>query len=336
LAESWDASADLSGWWMSEKLDGVRAYWDGKQFLSRLGNRYHAPDWFVAGLPDQPLDGELWIARKAFQRTVAVVRRQDQSKHWQEVQFLVFDAPALPAPFEQRLAFLADTFRRQPHAHALPHPHERCRDLGHLRDELARIEALGGEGLMLRQPGSHYEAGRSSTLLKVKTFRDAEATVIGHQPGAGKHKGRLGALLVCLADGTEFAVGTGFSDRERESPPAIGSTVTFRYQELTDAGVPRFPSFVGVRVDAPAATPSARPKATMSAPPAARRYFEFTDASSSKFWEVSVAGREVTTRWGRIGAAGQSKSKRFADADKAQAESDKLIAEKTAKGYTEQ
>ena len=104
---------------------------------------------------------------------------------------------------------------------------------------------------MLRQPGSLYEVGRSSTLLKVKTFHDAEAIVIGHQGGAGKHKGRLGALAVKLADGTEFAVGTGFSDEQRDNPPPVGSTITFRYQELSDAGVPRFPSFVGVRVDAP-------------------------------------------------------------------------------------
>src|SRR5580765_3914457 len=102
---------------------------------------------------------------------------------------------------------------------------------------------------MLRQPGSKYHAGRSSTLLKVKSFKDAEAIVIGHQAGAGRHKGRLGALLVRLADGTEFAIGTGFSDRQRENPPAIGATVTFRYQELSDGGVPRFPSFAGVKLD---------------------------------------------------------------------------------------
>ncbi len=114
------------------------------------------------------------------------------------------------------------------------------------------MEALGGEGLMLRQPGSMYVAGRSSTLLKIKSFRDAEAMVIGHQAGEGKHKGRLGALLVRLADGTEFAIGTGLSDRERANPPAVGATVTFRYQELSDGGVPRFPSYVGVRIDATA------------------------------------------------------------------------------------
>jgi DNA ligase-1 len=105
---------------------------------------------------------------------------------------------------------------------------------------------------MLRQPGSKYVVGRSTTLLKVKTFHDAEATVTGYQAGAGRHKGRMGALLVRLPDGTEFAIGTGFSDREREAPPAVGTSVTFRYQELSEAGVPRFPSWVGVRLDAPA------------------------------------------------------------------------------------
>jgi DNA ligase-1 len=108
LAERWDNAQDLSGWWMSEKLDGVRAYWDGRSLISRLGNRFHAPDWFLAGLPEVPLDGELWIGRKAFQRTVGVVRRQDKSDHWKEVVFVVFDAPAVAGPFEERLAFVHD------------------------------------------------------------------------------------------------------------------------------------------------------------------------------------------------------------------------------------
>ena len=346
LAETWDTAADLSGWWMSEKLDGVRAYWDGKQFLSRHGNLFHAPDWFVEGLPDVPLDGELWIARKAFQRTVGIVRRQDKTDLWKECQVPGLRRPGVKDRFEERIEFVTETFARKEHLYAAVHAHERCRSIDHLREELARVEALGGEGLMLRQPGSTYEVGRSSTLLKVKTFHDAEATVIGHQGGAGKHKGRLGALLVRLADGTEFSVGTGFSDNQREAPPAIGSTITFRYQELSDAGVPRFPSFVGVRIDAKPAPPvaiippvqgKARIVVSTSPSPASKgkRYFEFVEGTSSKFWEVSVSGNDVTTRWGRIGTDGQSKTKTFADATKAQAEADKLIEEKTEKGYVE-
>jgi DNA ligase-1 len=346
LAESWDNAADLSDWWMSEKLDGVRAYWDGKQFLSRQGNIYHAPDWFIEGLPAVPLDGELWIDRKKFQRTVSIVRRQDKSDLWNEVRFLVFDAPAATGGFEERLAFLKDALAKGAAKFARQHPHERCKSLDALRAELTRIETLGGEGLMLRQPESKYVAGRSATLLKVKTFHDAEAVIVGHQAGAGRHKGRMGALLVRLPDGTDFAIGTGFSDRERENPPAVGAAVTFRYQELSDAGVPRFPSWVGVRHDVavtgakpvPARKPLASTSVTFlsSAEPATKpRYFEFVEGNSSKFWEVSQAGNTMTTRWGRIGSAGQSKAKTFADEQAAAKAIIDLIEEKTGEGYIE-
>jgi DNA ligase 1 len=250
LAERWQTDIDLTGWWMSEKLDGVRAFWNGKQFLSRQGNRFHPPDWFTAGLPNVPLDGELWLARKAFQRTVSIVRRHDGTDLWREIAYVVFDAPQVAAPFEERLALLDATFSEHRPSCARLLPQERCRGADHLMSELARIESLGGEGLMLRQPGSLYQAGRSSTLLKVKTFHDAEARVVAHEPGQGRHKGRLGALVVELADGVRFAVGTGLTDAQRASPPPVGSTITFRYQELSDRGVPRFPSFVRVRPDA--------------------------------------------------------------------------------------
>src|SRR5438067_1209124 len=170
---------------MSEKLDGVRAYWDGAQFLSRQGNRYLAPDWFVAGLPPTPLDGELWIARKAFNRTSGIVRSDAKAAGWKEVRFVVFDAPAHGGVFEERLTFFHDYLSQEKPPHAAAHAHEQCRGLDHLREELARVEALGGEGLMMRQPKSLYVAGRSATLLKVKTFHDAEARVVEHQPGAG-------------------------------------------------------------------------------------------------------------------------------------------------------
>jgi DNA ligase-1 len=261
LAERWDNAQDLAGWWLSEKLDGVRAYWDGQSLISRLGNRFHAPDWFVEGLPEMPLDGELWIGRKAFQRTVGIVRRQDKTDLWQQVRYVAFDAPGLDELFESRLAALHAHIERHRPPYLIAHEHAVCNGLDHLRAELARIEALGGEGLMLRQPRSRYEVGRSVTLLKVKTFRDAEARVLDHLKGAGRHKGRLGALLVELADGTRFSVGTGFSDAERGAPPPVGSVITFRYQELSDTGVPRFPSYVGIRSDAPWPTTSS-PTAT--------------------------------------------------------------------------
>lgn len=242
-------AVDPSGWWLSEKLDGVRAWWDGKQFVSRLGNPYFAPDWFVAGLPDFPLDGELWLGRKQFQRCVSIVRRQDRNAQWEEIRYLVFDAPGIDAPFERRQAECLAWFERTAPKYAAFHPHEACRDKAHLDEELARVEALGGEGLMLRQPASAYIAGRSTSLLKVKSFLDTEARVIGYTKGAGRHAGRVGALEVELANGTLFSVGTGLSDAQRDDPPPVGSIVGVRYQELSDGGVPRFPTYLGVRDD---------------------------------------------------------------------------------------
>lgn len=361
LAESWDNAQDLSGWWMSEKLDGVRAYWDGKQFLSRQGNLYHAPDWFVEGLPEVPLDGELWLDRKAFQRTVSIVRRQDKSEHWKTIRFVIFDAPQAAKLFEDRVGFLKEEAPRWRNSYVEILEHKLCANLNHLRTELVRVETLGGEGLMLREPGSAYVAGRSTSLLKVKTFHDAEAEVIGHEPGKGRHAGRMGALSVRLPNGKVFSVGTGFSDKQREAPPAVGALITFRYQELSDAGIPRFPSYVGVRSDialstppksgtdepssatsnvakVPAAKTKAKPTETAASTSVTgngKRYFEFSEDNSHKFWEISSDGNSVTTRWGRVGTDGQSKTKEFADEASANKEYEKLVAEKTKKGYEE-
>lgn len=351
LAHSWDNAQDLTNWWISEKLDGVRAYWDGERFISRQGNQYHAPQWFTEGLPNSPLDGELWIDRKKFQRTVSIVRRQDKSDHWKEVRFVVFDAPQLATGFEERLNFLKETLRADQLPYTLVLDHVRCTGLEHLKQELARVESLDGEGLMLRQPGSTYEIGRSMTLLKVKTFHDAEATVVAHQAGRGKHEGRLGALVAQLPDGTEFSIGTGFSDAERSSPPPVGSIVTFRYQELSDGGVPRFPSYVRLsslgdaRIDVSApeksakstkkAEPCTKPTVTACSSGSTTRYFELVDDSSNKFWEITIDGSSTTVRYGRIGASGTSKSTDYSDSSSANSAANKLIDEKVKKGYVE-
>jgi DNA ligase-1 len=357
LAQSWEHHVDLTGWWMSEKLDGVRAFWDGQQFVSRLGNRFQAPDWFRAGLPDHPLDGELWVGRKQFRETISVVRSGAAGERWKKVRFLVFDAPGLELPFEQRLEAVRAIVgpERTPYAEAVVH--ELCRGVAHLREELGRVEGLGGEGLMLRQPGSRYEIGRSSTLLKVKTFFDAEARVVDHVPGTGKHKGRMGSLLVENADGVRFNVGTGFTDRERTEPPVVGSFITFRYQELSEAGVPRFPSFVALRTDAPpsespapapappkakrtrakapakAATPTAPQTAPTGVP--GRRRFELVDGPSSKFWEVEPQGASYTVAYGRIGTPGSHKTRTLGSAADVEQAVAKLVADKIGKGYGE-
>jgi len=254
LAHSWDGEQDLTGWWMSEKLDGVRAYWNGKDFISRLGNVYHAPEWFKEGLPNnRVLDGELWLGRKRFQECVSIVRRQDKSDQWRAVNFLAFDSRPTraggfaDATFESRMDVVEKSVSGVKFAAVVSH--EQCQGVPHLRQKLMLIEKVGGEGLMLRAPGSLYEVGRSHTLLKVKSFKDDEARVVGHEPGKGKHKGRLGALVVEMKNGTRFSVGTGFTDAERRDPPKVGELITFRYQELSTGGVPRFPVYVGPAPD---------------------------------------------------------------------------------------
>jgi DNA ligase 1 len=250
LAHKWETEHDPTGWWMSEKLDGIRAYWDGECFVSRLGNKFFAPDWFTEDLPADTLDGELWVGRKMFQKTTSIVRSGAAGQEWKTVQYVVFDAPNAKGGFEDRIAHAQKVLTRSAAPHARWLEHVPCDGIDHLREELARVEGLGGEGLMLRRPGSKYEVGRSSSLLKVKTFHDAEARVIDREPGTGKNKGRLCALVCELADGVRFNVGTGFSDAERGAPPQIGALITFRYQELSNDGVPRFPSYVGERIDA--------------------------------------------------------------------------------------
>jgi DNA ligase-1 len=120
---------------------------------------------------------------------------------------------------------------------------------------LESAERRGVEGVMLREPGSRYERKRSRSLLKVKSFGSSEAKITGHTEGTGKHRGRLGAYEVVsvksgpdgIKPGVRFKIGTGISDRERDRPLRIGTVVTFTYQELTRAGVPRFPALVGAR-----------------------------------------------------------------------------------------
>lgn len=353
LAERYDNTININGWWISEKLDGVRAYWDGKQFVSRLGNAFFVPDWFLEKLPDFPLDGELFGGRKRFQRTVSIVRRQDKNDLWKEIKFLVFDAPADKGTFEERQAKCQEYLTQHKPPYAEWHEHQKCTGEAHLKEVLAKVEALGGEGVMLRQPGSAYVAGRSSTLLKVKNFFDAEAKVIGHIPGEGRHKGRLGALLVEMPNGTRFEIGTGFSDAEREDPPAFGSIVSYRYQELSEAGVPRFPSYVGVRDDVaftgkeeeapksnviPLPTPTNAP--TPPTPPAKTqdkqtRRFECKEGGAEKFWQITVEGKTHTVKYGKIGAAGTEKKKTFPSNEAALQAADELIEEKATKGYKE-
>lgn len=240
---------DVADYYVSEKLDGVRGRWDGQRLVTRGGLVIDAPGWFTAGWPATPMDGELWMGRGRFQRTSGTVRagRDAGDDRWRKVKFMVFDLPADPAPFAQRVQHMRSLLPDTGIKWLQPVRQFRVRDAGELDARLAAINAGGGEGVVLHHERALYHAGRSGDLLKYKLYQDAEARVVAHTAGKGKYVGMLGALVVERPDGLRFRIGSGFTDAQRADPPPVGSVVTYRYNGTSASGVPRFARFLHVR-----------------------------------------------------------------------------------------
>lgn len=245
----------VDGFLVSEKLDGVRARWDGHQLWTRSGRPIATPTTFTEGWPALPLDGELWAGRGEFLRAVAAVRAGADPRSWTGVRLMVFDTPDPTRPFggpEGRLALLQATLAApdSPISDRLQAlPQQTVTSFARLRSWLDEVVAGGGEGLMLHRAANLYRAGRSDDLLKYKPFEDAEARVLQILPGKGQFQGMAGALLVQTHDGHRLRLGTGLSQAQRRQPPSVGSWVSFRYQGLHPGGMPRFASFVRVIPD---------------------------------------------------------------------------------------
>ena len=250
LANVYHEGIDPAAYLVSEKLDGVRAIWDGKNLHFRSGHPVNAPHWFTAALPTEALDGELWIARGQFEKLSATVRRSEPvDEEWRQVRYMIFELPGAAGRFSERVAQIRKIVAQvnQPWLQAVVQ--HAAVDRAKLDKMLMETLKQGGEGLMLHRADALYETGRSDTLLKLKPWLDAEATVIAHLPGQGKYAGLLGALQLRLPDGRLLRLGTGLSDAQRREPPPIGAVVTYRYRELTRNGLPRFASFVRIRQD---------------------------------------------------------------------------------------
>lgn len=247
-ASTYQQNLDPRGYWVSEKLDGVRGYWDGRVLMSRTGTPINAPDWFVAGLPDTALDGELWLGRRRFDELAGLLRRKEVvDEDWRAVRFMIFDLPQSPLDFDQRLAHLRTIIAEVGVPWLQLIEQFRVDSVDALYAELERVVALGGEGLMLHKGSARYHGMRNDDLLKLKPVYDAEATVLAWLPGRGRLEGMMGSLLVETVDGIRFRLGTGFSDAERSNPPPVGSVVTYQYSGFTPAGIPRFARFLRVR-----------------------------------------------------------------------------------------
>ena len=256
LAHPWKSTIDPTGYIMSEKLDGMRAYWLSKErkLYSRTGHRIITPDWFVEHFPsDMDLDGELFLDRQKFDECMSITRKNDASGDWSKITFIIFDAPEQSGGILERLSAvqIAGTSTiANSKVNAKVHPHVVCTGMDHLTDELLKIEALGGEGLMLRKASAEHKAGRTNDLLKVKTFHDDEAIVLSYEDGKGKYQGMVGALNCKMRNGLQIKVGSGLTDVQRGSDkPEINSVITFKYFELTKDGMPRFPTFFRTRPD---------------------------------------------------------------------------------------
>ena len=241
LAKAAPSTMDPTGYLVSEKLDGVRAYWDDQRLWTRGGLLIAAPMWFTQKLPRAALDGELWMGHGRFEALSGAVRQEEPDEAaWHLISFRVFELPGGAGTFEQRSQRLRQLAEQADLVGLQWVPQERLADAAALKRRLAEVLAAGGEGLMLHRADAPYTTGRSDALLKLKPVEDAEAVVIGYEPGKGRFAGQTGALKVRDEQGRVFSVGSGLSQAQRISPPPLGSTVTVRWRGTTSTGLPRF------------------------------------------------------------------------------------------------
>jgi len=235
-------------YWVSEKLDGIRAYWTGQKLLTKQGNVIYSPLSFTSGWPTTPMDGELWVARGQFEKVSSIVRRHKADKMaWKGVRFMMFDLPTHLGRFSDRVSAMQQLVKATHSDNLRMIKQRRITSQTALDKHLNEVVNGMGEGLMLHHQDAIYHEGRSKQLMKLKKYYDAEAVVIAHFKGKGKYQNHLGSMLVRMPNGIEFKLGSGFSDLQRKNPPAIGSTITYKYFSKTARGVPRFASFMRIR-----------------------------------------------------------------------------------------
>ena len=231
---------------MSEKLDGIRAYWSGKNLISRGGKIIHAPAWFTKNYPPFPIDGELWTKRADFENISSIVRdKTPNEEQWKQIKHYIFEVPNAKGGLLERLKkvepYEGKTIKILPQ---MP-----IKNQNHLQQFLKQIEQKKGEGVVVRDPNTPYIAKRTSKALKVKSFLDKECKIVAYNRGHGKLKDMMGSVTCQMDNNSTFKIGSGFSMNERKNPPAIGSVITFKYKEMTKYGKPRFPVFLRVRVE---------------------------------------------------------------------------------------
>lgn len=239
-------------YYVSEKLDGVRGFWDGERLMTRRGNIINSPHWFTQNWPKQAIDGELWIERNKFEQVLSCVSKKQAEQNqsiscWREVRFMMFDLPSHKGEFSQRVEAMRELLTEVNSPYFAMISQTKFKSMDDIEAKLTDVIDTQGEGLMLHLASSHYKKGRNKALIKLKRNQDAEATVIGYSKGTGKYKNHVGALHVKIANGIVFKIGSGFTDKQRANPPELGSIITFKYNGLTQAGIPKFARFWRVK-----------------------------------------------------------------------------------------
>ncbi len=245
---------NVQGWLMSEKLDGVRGVWNGREMCSKNGNVYAAPIAFIKDFPDFALDGELYSRRGEFANISGCARStNDDDSCWDDLKYYVFDVPSADNNSDsgllQRLRKIKNWLKANLNPNIVVIKQIPIATIDDARKYLAEIEKAGGEGVILRDPNTSYVSKRTDSYLKLKSYQDDECTVTEHLQGRGKYQNKLGSIKCQLGNGKSIRVGSGFTDSERENPPPIGTVITYRYNGFTQNDKPRFARFWRIRDD---------------------------------------------------------------------------------------
>ena len=242
---------NLTGWVMSEKFDGVRAIWNGKKLLSRNGNEIYAPKEFLALMPPFAIDGELWTKRNDFENAFSIVSKINPDKNeWKNIKYMIFDVPNEKGGLFDRLGVLEQFLQKNPNKNIFIIEQKNISSNDEALKFFNEVVKKGGEGIVVTNPKAIYEDKRSKNILKIKKFQDAECEVLALNEGKGKYENMLGSITCKdIKSGRIFKIGSGFSDEERKKGFEIGEIITYKYQNLTKNGKPRFPVFLRVRKD---------------------------------------------------------------------------------------
>ncbi|WP_219702826.1 DNA ligase [Marinomonas lutimaris] len=250
LATVFSEDAHVEEYLVSEKYDGIRAIWTGEKLITRQGNPIFAPKWFTDKLPRVWLDGELWSKHNDFEFIMSTVRKQiPVDSEWRKIYYMVFDAPDRERnmTFEERYKRYSRLLTILDLPHVLPVEQFSVSNNEVLHNMLTAYVNKGSEGLMLHRKLARFETGRTDNLLKLKPHMEADAKVIAILNGTGKYDGMMGSVLVEMPSGVRFKIGSGFSDKERNTPPNIGDYIVYKYHGFTERGIPRFASFQRLR-----------------------------------------------------------------------------------------